>query len=44
MTRYDDSAKVARIGIEQMLRRRPSVVPGFMNSLMAFSTRLMPRN
>ena len=38
-----DSAKVARIGIEHMLRRRPSVVPGFMNNLFAFSARLMPR-
>ena len=38
-----DSTKVARIGIEQMLRRRPSVVPGFMNGLFAFSARLMPR-
>jgi uncharacterized protein len=38
-----DSTTVARIGIEHMLRRRPSVVPGFMNNLFAFSTRLVPR-
>lgn len=38
-----DSPTVARIGIDSMLRRRPSVVPGFMNSLSAFSTRLLPR-
>jgi uncharacterized protein len=38
-----DSQTVARIGIDCMLRRRPSVVPGFMNSLVAFSMRLMPR-
>ena len=39
-----DSPTVARIGIENMLRRRSSVVPGFLNGLMAFSTRLMPRS
>ena len=38
-----DSRTVARIGIDSLLRRRPSVVPGFLNSLAAFSTRLMPR-
>lgn len=38
-----DSPTVARIGIESMLRRRPSVIPGLMNGLMAFSTRLIPR-
>jgi short-subunit dehydrogenase len=38
-----DSPSVARIGIESMLRRRPSVVPGMLNSLVAFSMRLMPR-
>ncbi|HZU86735.1 MAG TPA: SDR family oxidoreductase [Anaerolineaceae bacterium] len=38
-----DSRKVARIGVDSMLRRRSSVVPGFFNSLAAFSTRLMPR-
>ena len=39
-----DSPSVARIGIESMLRRRSSVIPGFMNSLVAFSTRFMPRS
>lgn len=38
-----DSPSVARIGIDSMLRRRPSVVPGLMNNLAAFSTRFMPR-
>jgi short-subunit dehydrogenase len=38
-----DSPKVARIGIESMLRRRPSVIPGFMNNLAAFATRLISR-
>jgi uncharacterized protein len=39
-----ESADVARTGIAAMLRRRPSVVPGFMNALTAFFTRLTPRN
>ena len=38
-----DSPSVTRIGIEAMLKRRSSVIPGFLNSLVAFSTRLMPR-
>jgi len=38
-----DSSSVARIGIESMLRRRPSVVPGVMNNVAAFTTRFMPR-
>jgi short-subunit dehydrogenase len=38
-----DSSTVARIGIQGMLRRRPSVIPGFLNNLAAFGTRLMPR-
>jgi short-subunit dehydrogenase len=37
------SADVARIGIRAMLRGRRSVVPGVMNTLTAWSTRLMPR-
>lgn len=37
-----DSPTVVNIGIEAMLRRQPSVVPGLVNSLMAFSTRFMP--
>ncbi len=38
-----DSPTVARIGIESMLRRRPSVVPGLLNSLMIFTVRFLPR-
>jgi uncharacterized protein len=38
-----ESPKVAQIGIESMLRRRSSVVPGFLNSLAAFSMRFLPR-
>jgi uncharacterized protein len=38
-----DSPTVARIGIESMLRRRPSVVPGFFNSFTVFATRFLPR-
>ena len=38
-----DSPTVTRIGIDSMLRRRPSVVPGLFNSLTVFVTRLMPR-
>ncbi len=37
------SEDVARIGIEAMLRRRPSVVPGFLNALMVWANRLVPR-
>jgi short-subunit dehydrogenase len=37
------SADVARIGIRSMLQRRPSVVTGLANSLLAFSNRLVPR-
>jgi short-subunit dehydrogenase len=37
-----DSKTVARIGIDSLLRRRASVVPGFVNSLVALSTRLFP--
>jgi short-subunit dehydrogenase len=38
-----DSRKVARIGVEAMLRGRRSVVAGFANAIMAWSTRLFPR-
>jgi short-subunit dehydrogenase len=38
-----DSPTVARIGIDSLLRRRASVVPGFLNSLVAFSMRFIPR-
>lgn len=37
------SADVARIGISNMLKGRPSVVPGWLNAVMAWSNRLMPR-
>lgn len=37
------SAEVARIGVEAMLRGRPSVVPGWLNALTAWATRLAPR-
>jgi uncharacterized protein len=37
------SADVARIGIEAMLKGRPSVVPGLINAFGAFLPRLMPR-
>ncbi len=37
------SADVARIGIEAMLRRRPSIVPGFLNALTVWANRLVPR-
>jgi hypothetical protein len=36
------SADVARIGIEAMLKRRASIVPGWLNALLAGSTRLIP--
>lgn len=38
-----ESADVARIGIEAMLKGRSSVVAGGLNALMAWSTRWMPR-
>jgi short-subunit dehydrogenase len=38
-----ESADVARIGIEAMLKGRSSVVAGGFNALVAWSTRLMPR-
>ncbi len=37
-----DSAEVAAIGVRALLRRRASVVPGLINTLMAFSTRFTP--
>ncbi len=37
------SADVAQIGINAMLRGRSSVVPGVLNSILAWSNRLMPR-
>jgi hypothetical protein len=38
-----DSAAVARIGIEAMLKGRSSVVAGWLNSFFALGTRLLPR-
>ncbi len=38
------SADVARIGIESMLRGRPSMVPGWINAFSAFATRFIPRS
>jgi short-subunit dehydrogenase len=37
------SPEVTRIGVEAMLRGRPSVVPGLVNAVMAWATRLAPR-
>jgi len=37
------SAEVARIGIESMLKRKPSVVPGRLNAATIFLNRLLPR-
>ncbi|HUP92822.1 MAG TPA: SDR family oxidoreductase [Solimonas sp.] len=37
------SAEVARIGIRAMLKRRYSIVTGWMNAITAFSTRFTPR-
>ncbi|HEX6290393.1 MAG TPA: SDR family oxidoreductase [Herpetosiphonaceae bacterium] len=37
------SADVTRIGIESMLKGRPSVVPGRLNALTVWSNRLIPR-
>ncbi len=38
-----NSPDVTRIGINNMLKGRPNVVPGAMNAFLAWSTRLMPR-
>jgi short-subunit dehydrogenase len=37
------SEDVTRIGIDAMLRRKPSVVPGLMNAATVWSNRLIPR-
>lgn len=37
------SADVARIGVAALLEGRPSVVPGWLNALTAWSNRLIPR-
>lgn len=38
-----DSATVVRQGLQAMLAGRPSVVPGFIHALLAWSNRLVPR-
>jgi short-subunit dehydrogenase len=38
------SAAVAKIGVDALAAGRSSVVAGLANSLMAFGTRLSPRN
>lgn len=38
-----DSNKVARIGIDAMMKRKSSIVPGFLNKLTIWSNRLIPR-
>lgn len=38
-----DSPTVARQGIETMAAGRPGIVPGWINKVTTFSTRLMPR-
>jgi short-subunit dehydrogenase len=38
-----ESSKVARIGIKAMLKGRPSVVAGFTNALLIWSSRFSPR-
>jgi short-subunit dehydrogenase len=38
-----DSPTVARIGIDNMLAGRPSLVPGWLNALMIWLNRLLPR-
>jgi short-subunit dehydrogenase len=47
-TRYQrlammDSPTVARIGVEAMLKGRPSLVPGRLNAASVWSNRLLPR-
>ena len=37
------SRKVAQAGIRAMIKGRPSVIPGLVNSIPTFSLRLMPR-
>ncbi|MDM8528509.1 SDR family oxidoreductase [Anaerolineales bacterium HSG24] len=37
------SADVTQIGLKAMLKRRSSVVPGWLNAFIAFLTRFMPR-
>ena len=42
--RLMDAAMVARVGYEGLLHGRPVVIPGKRNRLLAWSTRLFPRN
>jgi hypothetical protein len=47
-TRYQrltrmDSATVARIGVDGMLKGRPSLVAGRLNAASVWSNRLLPR-
>jgi len=37
-----DSPAVARIGVEAMLKGRPSLVPGRLNAASVWSNRLLP--
>ena len=39
-----DAATVARIGLEAMFAGKPVVIPGMLNRMVAFSTRLAPRS
>jgi uncharacterized protein len=38
-----DSPTVARIGVDAMLKGRPSLVVGWRNAAAAWSVRLLPR-
>lgn len=38
-----ESSDVARIGIERMLKRKPSTVPGLVNRVATTASRLLPR-
>jgi hypothetical protein len=38
-----DSPRVARIGLNAMLARRPSLVAGTLNALLVWFNRLTPR-
>ena len=42
--RLMDAARVARAGYEGLIHGRPVVIPGKRNRLLAWSTRLFPRN
>lgn len=39
-----DAAKVAKAGIDGMMRRKPVVVPGAFNKFVAYSPRISPRS